>query len=668
LTVRHNLPEDGVQADVPPPNDGGDPRPPPGGERDATDDDQSKDRGGETNNERTNQDWTKIVRWLIVEAKAHVFPYRGRRLIPSVATIVQQRGTRIIDKLLEAVDYCDAAVLGEVDGCIGDIATICANLTELSSEPQPQVPPAQGIPPSSSTTSQDSVAVALTFSRSRIEYLLERISDEKLEDVQPGSAIPPDRLRLIHDTQVPSVRAIVKECLDRTARYTALPGADIKLIDAAQLQCRQAETWCDQVVTEFRVAQLHLESNVSTKEVTFKKFDPKGQVSIYEFLSLFEEWCHEFVSDAQKPRLLFKYLHPSLTNGYEELKSRKHDYAALKSWLIDNFGSVKTVVDNQLRAIRALKAPKPTDDALTYSIYVRELHRLLLTLYNLEIRRGVHVPQLREFILSHTFLMQIGEVLPAKVKTDWTEVLARQGAILHKIEGEQHLQTILDILRTRYMSYELLAGISPGEPMTPKTITRSMLVERDISPAPSVASSCASCLHDSAHGAGVLPRKQGSNQPTKKPQQTKQTDSNSKTKPQFPPWTCPFKGHTKHLLIECTEFFDTPVKDRQKRSWWACYTCFSLSGACRRGCKNVGSIPKALLCSECESAGPSGGRSVNVLMCGLQNHTKPDETDMNEALEKWIPGFKASKPINVGFTLLMAGASTNPPPLALKPP
>jgi hypothetical protein len=51
-------------------------------------------------------------------------------------------------------------------------------------------------------------------------------------------------------------------------------------------------------------------------------------------------------------------------------------------------------------------------------------------------------------------------------------------------------------------------------------------------------------------------------------------------------------------------------------------------------------------------------------MCGLQSHSKPDEKDMHKALERWIPGFKAtklSKPINVGFTLLLASAAANPP-------
>jgi hypothetical protein len=175
---------------------------------------------------------------------------------------------------------------------------------------------------------------------------------------------------------------------------------------------------------------------------------------------------------------------PSLTTSYEELKSKKHDYRAMKSWLVGTFGSVKAVADNKLRAIRALKTPKPTDDALTHAIHTREVHRLLTTLYNLEISRGVCVPQLQEYITTHTFLMQIGEILPTKVENEWTDALAKEGTIIHKIQGEHHLKKILDILKEHYISYELFAGISPGEPLVEKTGLRAHHAESSSSPSP----------------------------------------------------------------------------------------------------------------------------------------------------------------------------------------
>jgi hypothetical protein len=125
------------------------------------------------------------------------------------------------------------------------------------------------------------------------------------------------------------------------------PEPIFRLVDRAQKQCQPDETWCDQVISGYRSAQLHLEGNVPSKEVTFNKFDPKGSVSIYEFFGSFEDWCHGYVSDTSKPRLLFtKYLHQSLTTSYEDLKARRHDYYQMKAWLIDKFGSVKSVADN----------------------------------------------------------------------------------------------------------------------------------------------------------------------------------------------------------------------------------------------------------------------------------------------------------------------------------
>ena len=170
------------------------------------------------------------------------------------------------------------------------------------------------------------------------------------------------------------------------------------------------------MVHRFRGGQLHLEGNLPAKEVTFKVFDPNGKVSIYEFLSSYEKWAHGYLSDSAKARLLFtKYLPPTLTEGYDELKLKQDNYGSMKDWLIDHFGSVKGVADMQLKAIKALKTPKSSNTAVIQSQYYRNVHRLLTTLFDLEIRKGVKVPQLQEHIAGHTFLTQLGEVLPYKV-------------------------------------------------------------------------------------------------------------------------------------------------------------------------------------------------------------------------------------------------------------
>jgi hypothetical protein len=272
---------------------------------------------------------------------------------------------------------------------VQEVSEICADLIDQGPRDS-----TSGPPPTTATPPQPSAdqanAIALLFSRTRIQYLLGRIADDQLVNLQPGGeSVPPEKLHLLFNTQLPAIRSVIAECIDRTAQYAALPGADLKLIDDVQAQCQVAEMWCEELIDSYRSAQLHLDRNATTREVTFKRFDPKGSVSIYEFLSLFEEWCYGHVSDTEKTCLLFsKYLHTSLTQGYKELKKRKHSYSEMKAWLIYNFGSVKSVADGQIRAIKALKVPRPTDDANVHATYVREIHRLLSTLYNLEVSRG----------------------------------------------------------------------------------------------------------------------------------------------------------------------------------------------------------------------------------------------------------------------------------------
>jgi hypothetical protein len=150
--------------------------------------------------------------------------------------------------------------------------------------------------------------------------------------------------------------------------------------------------------------------------------------------------------------------------------------------------------------------------------------------------------------------MQIAELLPSKVKSDWTESLARRQTIIHRIEGEEHLNQILELLKQRYISYELLAGISPNAPVAEKPATRALYAERDVSPSPSVTSSCPSCTLDNAHGAAVALK--GGRPKMSPPKQVppKKGNAASASKPHPVPWSCTLKDHAAHLLIDCPEF------------------------------------------------------------------------------------------------------------------
>ena len=134
-----------------------------------------------------------------------------------------------------------------------------------------------------------------------MEYLLELISDDRLQDVEPGSAIDDEMLKYLHDVGVREVKSSIKECRDATGKYASLHGACQSLISQAHLQCKRAYEWTLQVISRFRSSQLHLEGNLPAKEVSFKQFDPSGKVSVHEFLTLYEEWARGYISERPRP-------------------------------------------------------------------------------------------------------------------------------------------------------------------------------------------------------------------------------------------------------------------------------------------------------------------------------------------------------------------------------
>ena len=107
------------------------------------------------------------------------------------------------------------------------------------------------------------------------------------------------------------------------------------------MACESAYEWTRQVLARYRGDQYHLRGNTPTRDATFSAFDPNGDVSVYEFFMRFEEWAKGYLSSEAKANLLFtKYLLKSLTESYEELRSRKRDYIAMRAWLTDQLGMI----------------------------------------------------------------------------------------------------------------------------------------------------------------------------------------------------------------------------------------------------------------------------------------------------------------------------------------
>ncbi|MBM3937816.1 MAG: hypothetical protein FJ333_04060, partial [Sphingomonadales bacterium] len=604
-----------------------------------------------------NQDWVQRVDRAFMEADDLVLPYAGKRIRSSRVGPIRKTAEKVSRTLRDGHQHCDPERQARITDYRRRIVEVCVWLEQLDSDSEEgstQSSPAGHSTPRHNNSGHDRSPprTAIEFEHRSVVYLLDLISNANLPDVEDGIDLDTETLKDLHDVKVNEVKGIIKDCRDAIGKYASRHGCDPQLVNQAQRQCERAFEWTRQVVSRYRAEQHHLAGNVPAREITFTVFDPSGDISVYEFLKKYEEWARGYISADAKAHLLFsKYLPKSLTEGYEELKSKKTDYEAMKIWLFNQYGNVTRVVDNQLKAIRALKKPKSEDDLQGQAQYLRKIHHRITALYGLEVSKGTLVPGLRQHMESNTFLTHLVEVLPTTVQKSWSEFLADDGETVWKVEGRIYLDKILSILRKSYTAYEIQAAF-PSDPQ----------------PKPKLKANHA---RDSSLD-GIVPTAAATGSPLKsKAKNTKtkaSTQNSSNPSIQWSRWSCPMEGHEKHDITSCKRFFHLTVKQRRTACrWQACWTCLGRrddKGNCKKGeCSRLSEIPTLLVCQDCAVSNRKGP-PLNVLMCGLASHKKPSSEAIGEALEKWIPGFKLSQltsPLVVNLSRKQAAPAGIPP-------
>ena len=118
-----------------------------------------------------------------------------------------------------------------------------------------------------------------------------------------------------------------------------------------------------------------------------------------------------------------------------------------------------------------------------------------------------------------------------------------------------------------------------------------------------------------------------------------------------------------------------PKRRRTVCRWQACWTCLARrndKGDCKPGeCSRLVQIPVVLLCQDCLVASTQGKPPLCIFLCGLEDHKKPSQKVIGEALEKWIPGFKVAglrAPIVVGLSTVQGTPLGKRPQSKTAPP
>ena len=170
------------------------------------------------------------------------------------------------------------------------------------------------------------------------------------------------------------------------------------------------------------------------------------------------------------------------------------------------------------------------------------------------------------------------------------------------MEGTTHFHKVLKILKEKYLSYELMSGLSPNDSV-PVTKTKTHLAEASCDNASDSESDSAPPKKERAkkkmHAATSSPGKP--KRTDQKKGQTTQPEASPKPQTKLPRWSCPMKGHEAHSIKGCNKFFEaTPKQRRSHCRWEACWVCLSRDRKCKTGeCSRIKEMPTILICQDC---------------------------------------------------------------------
>jgi hypothetical protein len=474
-------------------------------------------------------------------------------------------------------------------------------------------------------------------------FFMSKLRGDLMPDIAMGIEVSNSELRDLHDFKLPQITKAVDDCRRVLKAYTSASNYDRDIAMEAQERCEDASDWTTELLERFRMQKLHLDKNGRRREVTFLPFKPGGEVSIYQFLIQFESWSDGYLTEEVKADLLFnKYLDPSITECYTEICLLKENFEVMKKWLIKRYGSVVPIAHACVKSIMRLTKPSESDHPASLQ-YLRTVHKLLTDLSNLEISKGILVPKLQSYLGSNAFLSALIETLPPYVHDDLFELLLKSGIDdIDSIEGRQHLRTIIEILKKKFMILELKVKLSPADTSPGSTPTPA--TKKYSKPA-------------AGHNQSVVPPT-FTVQPASKPppvythsppltggnttplgQQRGHSEGGQQSYPRSGRWACPVYYHQGHDVNQCADFWNMGPRDRRthcKRG--ACWTCLDKSRLCiGGGCSRIEEVPAELICVECAKSARPGMAPLNVLFCGLADHPKPSADELRKSVEAWIP-------------------------------
>ncbi len=511
-------------------------------------------------------------------------------------------------------------------------------------------------------TSESSQLTNSTISPSSVQGKILKTSMKNLSRLlipKVSDKIGKSTLQDLYRNQLSTVESQVRDISRSLRDYMKSNDHNIQLCENVSNVIEQASDWAAEIRILYHKLGIHKKSQASKLYDSLPQFTKHSQIDVFEFFRRFSAFSEEYDIPEERATLLFnKFLSSDIQEEVEEFKD---DFSEMKKALTHRYGDLKTITSDFLLPVSKSTKPSNHNDSIAYLDYYRRLNSSLQKINNLLISKNVPMDEAESYIYSQDFLHLLLSFMPHDSKSKFLEQMQFFGEDTIRIRGQTAFKLILKTVSQSYQLYDASA-------------------RTDIPPL-SVGKARKAKSHQINHSSGV-PITNDSDSDRERELTSSihyQSSSTAKTRNDRPlssfKFPCIIEKHN-HELQDCRDFFfstpKTRYEERRSFKFKHCLLCLQSSENCKsRRCNNNKSVPKSLICPECQEESKTNKKKswVSVFFCTNDKHSKPSNPDILKALESYLPSFKSGNlnaPISlVSHFQVLATSISEPKPTSL---
>ena len=357
------------------------------------------------------------------------------------------------------------------------------------------------------------------------------------------------------------------------------------------------------------------------------KFTEDSAISVYEFLTQFDQITGDKGSKEERAHLLYR---EHLDKNVQELcYEYRGNLDTLKSFLIERFGEPRVMVSNILRKLKGKTPPDDSHPSKQLTEHYRSIHTALKRIQELSDIAPNSRYELESYTHSTEFLESMARLLPSQASNKFFKKLGKYGLKVRNIHGQLTYSELERVVSEFTLTTEGQFLANPqGHSSKPKQLPKervNQVVTTQAVPQQGISKTIQNSPQQGSLNALNMSQGQGTSNRAPKASQSKSV--------RFP---CPIDGHD-HSINFCDEFMTgTPTLRLKMARGKVCYRCLGVFDNCRGGtCKN--SVPSDLLCMQCKGHPKFPYQPRSYLFCPDPGHKEDLALDSFTALlEKYL--------------------------------